>query len=489
MTSDAGSSALTDLDATQLSRVIHGREASCEDVMRAYLARWDRINPTLNALVNRRPAEALLAEARARDAELAAGRSRGWLHGIPLAIKDTSAAQGFPWTLGCRPLADQMPADDAFTVARIRAAGPVLSARTNVPEFGLGSHTFNDLFGATGNAWDPAVTAGGSSGGACSALASRMLPVADGSDFMGSLRNPAAWHNVFGLRPSIGLLPVGPAPEVWANQFATEGPLARTVQDLARLLATQAGRDARAPASYDDPALPTLADSLPSDAASLKGLRIGWWGNLQGHLATEDGVLQACEAALARFAAAGARVEPLTAGFDAEALWTECWLVLRQAGVSPRIGAVLAKPGAREQLKPEALWEYDQGRLLTYARYEAANRWRTRLLHRMLDHFRTVDLIALPAVQVWPFPIAQRWPQQIAGRTMDTYHRWMECTTYATLVGLPAISVPAGFHANGRWPMGLQLIGAPRSDAQLLTWVAAYAHTIDDWLGRRPALA
>lgn len=479
---------ITECDASALSEAIHAGSVSCVEVMRSYLERIDRLNPQLNAIVSLRPAQDLLAEAVQCDQEIATGHLRGWLHGIPHAIKDTSAAAGLPTTYGCRLLAGNTARSDSTMAARIKAAGAIVIGKTNVPEFGLGSHTFNELFGLTRNAWDPDVSAGGSSGGACAALAARLLPVADGSDFMGSLRNPAAWHNLFGLRPSQGLVPFGPGPEVWISQLGTEGPLARSVRDLTHLLATQAGHDARVPLSWSDPVLGNLAERLPTDASPLQGLRIGWWGDLNGHLATEPGVLTACESALARLARAGAHVEPLAPGFDPEALW-QTWLVWRQALTAPRVAAVLAQPGGREKLKPEALWEHDQAQGLGFATFERACQARTTFLHHLLSAFEHHDLIALPAAQCWPFPVEQRWPREVGGRAIDTYHRWMECTIYATLAGAPAISVPAGFHPNGRWPMGLQLMARPRHDALLLRWVAAYETLVGDWLAFRPQRA
>lgn len=476
---------ITSLNATGLSQAIHAKAVSCREVMQAYLQRWEALNPSLNAIVNLRPADQLLAEAQQRDEELAAGHSRGWLHGIPHAIKDTSATEGLPTTYGCRLLTGNTARTDGIMAARIKAAGAIVVGKTNVPEFGLGSHTFNEVFGLTRNAWDPTVSAGGSSGGACAALAARLLPLADGSDFMGSLRNPAAWHNVFGLRPSQGLVPFGPGPEVWISQLGTEGPLARSVRDLTRLLATQAGHDPRVPLSWSDPELDHLADQLPENDQALKGVRIAWWGDLQGHLATDPGVLAACETALARLTEAGAHVESVLPRFDPAAIW-DAWLVWRQALTAPRIAPVLALPGAREKLKPETLWEFDQARSLTFATFERASQVRSGFLNTMLKAFETHDLIALPAAQCWPFPAEQRWPRQINGRPMDTYHRWMECTIYATLAGAPAVSVPAGFHANGRWPMGLQLIARPRHDAKLLRWTAAYERLIPDWLANKP---
>ena len=477
-------STITDLDASALSQAIHARTLSCREVMTAYLARIHALNPRLNAIVNLAPDAALLAQADACDAELAQGRSRGWLHGIPQAIKDTGHALGFPSTVGCSLLKDVMPTQDSVMTARMKAAGCIVIGKTNMPELGLGSHTFNDLFGATPNAWDSSVTAGGSSGGAAVALAQRLLPVADGSDFMGSLRNPAAWNHIFGMRPSQGRVPFWPAADTWVAQLGTEGPMARTVADLARLLSTQAGQDPRTPLSI---AQGPQDFAVGDGTAALKGLRVGWLGDLQGYLPMEDGLLPVCEQALARMAGEGAVVEPTPLGFSTEALW-QAWLVWRRALVAPKVAALLKLPGAREQIKTEALWEHRQGMGLSFMDFMAASEVRTAFHTHLLGLFDRFDVLALPATQVWPFPIGERWPRQIAGRTMDTYHRWMEVTLYATFAGLPAISVPAGFHAHGRWPAGLQLVGPPQADGALLRAAAAYEASTGTLMQRRPPL-
>ena len=473
---------ITDWDASTLSEHIHARRVSCSEVMRAYLARIGRLNPSYNAIVNLAPEEHLLAQARQCDEELARGHSRGWLHGMPQAIKDTGNALGFPSTLGSRLLAENMPASDSVMVERMKAAGCIVIGKTNMPELGLGSHTFNELFGATLNAWDPTVSAGGSSGGAAVALAQRLLPVADGSDFMGSLRNPAGWNHLFGLRPSQGRVPYGPGPDVWVDQLGTEGPMARSVRDLARLLATQAGHDPRLPLSLAED---LRADTLAYTPDSLRGLRVGWLGDLGGHLAMENGILEVCEDALRTLQDAGAQVEPLALGMDPQMLW-ECWLVWRRALIGPKAAAVL--PRAREglTLKPEALWEYDNSLKLSYMDFMQASQQRTRFYQHLLGLFDRVDVLALPVAQVWPFAVQERWPQRIGDRPMDTYHRWMECTLYATLAGLPAISLPAGFHPSQPWPMGIQLMGQPRGDLALLQVAASYEALRGDWLARRP---
>lgn len=476
---------ITDLDAGSLSRAIHARELSCREVMTAYLARIHRINPRVNAIVNLASDYALLAQADACDAELTRGQSRGWLHGQPQAIKDTGQAIGFPTTFGCTLLKDAVATQDSVMTARMKAAGCIVIGKTNMPELGLGSHSFNDLFGTTCNAWDAEVSAGGSSGGAAVALAQRLLPVADGSDFMGSLRNPAAWNHIFGMRPSQGRVPYWPAADTWVAQLGTEGPMARTVADLARLLSTQAGFDARVPLSIAEG---PQVFAVPGGAAALdglRGLRVGWLGDLEAYLPMDASLLPVCEQALGRLAAEGAQVEPIALGFSTEALW-EAWLVWRRALVGPKVEALLSLPGARAQIKPEALWEHRQALGLHFMEFMAASEVRTAFYQHLLRLFKRFDVLALPATQVWPFAIDQRWPREIAGRTMDTYHRWMEVTLYATFAGLPAISVPAGFHPNGRWPAGLQLIGRPQGDGALLRVAAGCEAASGALLARRP---
>jgi amidase len=474
---------ITDLDAHALSHAIHAREMSCVEVMRAYLARIHRLNPRFNAIVNLAPDDALLAQARERDTELARGASRGFLHGMPQAIKDAASATGFPTTYGSVLLKDNVARSDSVMVERMKAAGCIVIGKTNMPEFGLGSNTYNNLFGITGNGWDPNLSAGGSSGGAAVCLAQRLLPVADGSDFMGSLRNPAAWNHVFGLRPSQGRVPMWPAGDVWIAQLGTEGPMARSVRDLATLLSIQAGHDARAPLSIAH----GPQDFAPRAPLSLRGMRIAWLGDLGGHLALEPGIAATCERALQAMADAGAIVEPRDGiGVDLERVW-QAWLEWRRMLVAPRVAAALALPGAsRDSIKPEALWEHDQAQALSATEFMRASETRTRLHAQMLSQLVRFDALALPVTQVWPFDLNQHWPHEIAGRAMDTYHRWMEGTLYATFAGLPAISVPAGFDASGRLPTGLQLIGRAQGDAALLALAAAYEALIPELLRRRP---
>jgi amidase len=474
---------LAAFSANELSRKIHSHAITCVEVMQAYLARIDLVNPTHNAIINLRDSEALLAEARAADVQLSAGQSKGWLHGIPFAIKDIAPVAGLPNTLGSPLLKNNVPAQDGLMASRIRAAGAVIIGKTNTPEFGLGSHSFNEVFGVTRNAFDPSKSAGGSSGGAAVALATSMLAVADGSDFMGSLRNPAAWNNIYGLRPSQGRVPMWPVADTWIAQLGTEGPMARNVTDLAMLLQTQAGFDVRSPLAIRGSSdfVSHLNDLSLRPKTDQRALRVGWLGNLNGYLPVEPGILEVCEKALTRMAAAGCEVKNINANFSPEKVW-QCWLVWRQALVASRIAPYVQTPSRRAQVKVEAQWEHDQGVSLIGAQLSDASVARTEFYHQILAHFENCDFIAMPCTQVWPFAAELRWPQTINGLHMDTYHRWMEVVIYATLAGLPALSIPAGFGtpagASRALPVGLQLIAGPQNDARLLQFARAYEREV-----------
>ncbi|MDB5894983.1 MAG: amidase [Rhodoferax sp.] len=477
------SNSMLDLDAHAISAALHAKQFSCRELMQATLARIDAVNPGVNAIVSLRAPEALLADADDCDAALARGASRGWMHGLPQAIKDLAPTAGLRTTLGSPLMRDFIPREDGLMVQRMKAAGCIVIGKTNTPEFGLGSHTFNEVFGVTRNAYDPARSAGGSSGGAAVALATRMLCVADGSDFMGSLRNPAGWNNVFGMRPSQGRVPQWPAQDVWTAQLGTEGPMARSVRDLALLLDTQAGPDPRLPLSLADGArfdgsAGTLGEFDPA------GVRVGWLGDLDGHLPMEPGILDLCGQALQRLEGVGCKVAPTALGTSPEAVW-QAWLVWRRALVAARIAPFLLQPRNRALIKPEALWEHDQAQQLTGQEFTRASAQRSSFYQQMLALFERYDVLALPVAQVWPFDASLRWPAQVAGREMDTYHRWMEVVIYATFAGLPCISVPAGFSEAGL-PMGLQLIGRPRGDWALLQLAHAYEQAAGEVLQRAP---
>jgi amidase len=363
---------------------------------------------------------------------------------------------------------------------RLRAAGAILIGKTNVPEFGLGSHSFNPVYGVTSNPYDGGVTAGGSSGGAAAALAARLVPVADGSDMMGSLRNPAAFCNVYGFRPSAGRVPSDPLGDAWLHMVATDGPMGRTVEDMARLLETLAVPD---PANPHGMAWEPFAAGLGQAPAAP---RIGWLGDWGGAYPMEAGILALCEEALAGMEAIGGRVTPLPPPFPAGRLW-DSWTTLRSWAVGAGKAAYHADPARRALLKPEALWEIERGLALSAMAVHAASVARTEWLVRLSGLFEQYDVLALPSAQVWPFPKGWRHPETIAGRTMDSYHRWMEVVVPVSLAGLPCVSVPVGFGPSGL-PMGLQLFGPRGVDRDVLRVAEAW-HRATDWPGRRPPAA
>lgn len=471
MTDAASQTSLTELSARALARGIAARAFSAREVVTAFLERIDRYNPIHNAVVSLRPRADLLAEAEAADAAVRRGDPLGALHGLPVAVKDLAATVGLRTTLGSPLFADWVPDADALHVARMRAAGALIIGKTNTPEYGLGSHTVNPVFGATRNAFDPSRSAGGSSGGAAVALARAMLPVADGSDFGGSLRNPAGWNAVFGFRPSQGRVPALSVPDAFLVQLATDGPMGRTVEDVATLLSVQAGWDPRAPGSLADPGF-RYEDRLdgPPPAA-----RVAWLGDLGGHLPVEDGILGVCETALARLAELGCTVAPVALpGVDFEALW-RAFVVLRQVAVGGRLMPAFADPARRALLNPQAVWECEGFLRLSARDVHEASAVRTAWYARALDLFAAFDVLALPTAQVWPFPVEWAWPRAVAGRAMDSYHRWMEVVVPATLLGCPTAAVPAGFGGPGGFlPMGLQLVGRPRDDLSVLQLAHAY---------------
>lgn len=456
------------LSATELSMRIHRRQHSCVEVMQAYLDQIDAFNPKVNAIVSLVERSDLLKAAAERDELMSEGCSLGWMHGLPIAVKDLVEAKGIPMTRGSPLFREFVPTQDAIVVERMKQAGAIVIGKTNVPEFGLGSQTYNPVFGTTLNAYDQTKTAGGSSGGAAAALALRMLPIADGSDMMGSLRNPAAYNAVVGFRPSFGRVPGGSASDVFYRQFSTEGPMGRSVADVAMLLSVQAGFDPRAPLSLGGNPK-KFKRSLRRDC---RGVRVGWLGDWNAYLPIEPEILTMCEAGLRTLEDAGCTVSHALPQFSPELLW-ECWLTLRQWSVAQSLGDLLKGKDAREQIKPEALWEIDRGLRLTVSELMRAMAVRTQWYAAVCALFERFDYLVLPSAQVFPFDAKTKWPTEVVHRTMDTYHRWMEVVIGPTLAGLPAISVPLGLGEAGL-PMGFQIIGPPRGDFGVLQMAHRY---------------
>jgi len=448
----AMSSNLNELGALELSQAIAQKQVSCVEVMQAYLQHIHRHNPVYNAIVGLVADDRLLEQAREADQALARGNYRGWMHGMPHAVKDLTPVAGLLYTSGSPLFADRIADTDGGFVSRLRNNGAIFIGKTNSPEFGLGSQTYNPVFGPTASACDPDLTAGGSSGGAASGLGTRMLPVADGSDMMGSLRNPAAFNNVIGYRPSADLMrDTRPA----TLPLSTSGPMGRNTADTIQLLQTMAPRQ--------------IAGQF--NALDLNGLQIGWLGNLDGYLAMESGILQLCDNSLRTVESAGATVNPVAPRFSMTDLW-ECWTTLRHSGRSS-YRRYYDDPQAKAALKPELIWEIEQSMLLTQDDVERANQIRENWNQELERMFGQFDFLAIPTAQVFPYSKHVAWPQYIGDRMMDTYHRWMEVVIPGSLGGLPIINVPVGFDANGR-PMGMQIMGRYGDDKRVLEFGLAY---------------
>ena len=442
--------------ATELAALVRRREVSARELLEAHLDRIDRVNPALNAIVTL-DAEGARVAADAADAALAAGEEVGPLHGLPVAHKDTHATGGMRTTWGSPLHADTVPARDELVVARLRAAGAVRVGKTNVPEFAAGSHTVNPVFGATHNPYRHGLSAGGSSGGAAAALAAGLVPLAEGSDMGGSLRNPAAFCNVVGLRPTPGRVPTWPAPMAWST-LSVQGPLGRTVADVALQLSAIAGADPRVPiALSDDPAV--FAAPLPD---SLAGLRVAWAPDLGGRVTVDPAVTAALAASVAAFEALGATVEEACPDLrDADEVFGTLRAWLFDASYSD-----LARRHP-DALKPAIRWNAEQGAKLTGSDLARAEQRHTALYGRVVAFFDRYDVLLAPTTQVLQFPVELEYPAEIAGVPQQNYLEWMRSCTLVSATGCPALSVPGGFTPDGL-PVGLQMIAAPRAERRLL---------------------
>jgi amidase len=449
----------TSSTAREMLAAIGRREISCAELMDLHLARISERNPELNAIVS-------LDEERARDGASEADRTpyeeRGPLHGLPWAFKDTHDVAGWLTTYGSPLLADNVPDRDELVVERIRRAGAVPIGKTNVPEFAAGSHTFNTVFGTTRNPVDPTRSAGGSSGGAACALASGMVPLAEGSDMGGSLRNPASFCGVYGLRPSRGRVPAWPSENQW-EALGTSGPMARNVDDLALLLSVLAGPDPRVPLALGDPG----ARFAPPIAGTLRGLRVAVSSDLGGLIEVDAEVAAVVEATAAGLAAAGARLEAAQPDL---ALGEDTFRTLRAWEFQAGFRDLLAEHP--DEFKPSLADNIRAGEGLGGADVARAYQQLTALGETARVFFEAYDVLLLPTSQVPPFPADQEYPADINGRPMATYLDWMRSAYLVTVTGCPAISVPAGRTSDGL-PVGVQLVTAHGADRFLLEVAAA----------------
>jgi amidase len=458
--------ALWDNDAITLAGMLRGREVSAREVIAAHIERIEAVDPAVNAVVTR-CFEQAMAKAAAADQALARGEAPGLLHGLPVAHKDLLDTAGVRTTYGSPLFAGHVPDRDDLLVSRMAGAGAISVGKTNTPEFGTGSHTVNRVFGATRNPYDLSRSAGGSSGGAAAALAARMVCLADGSDLGGSLRNPASFCNVVGLRPSPGRVPRWPVTDP-ADILGVQGPMARTVADTALLLAVLSGPDPRAALALDapPPALAAPADVTGVLAQNPPGLRVAWSADLG--LPVEPGVRAALAPARVVLADLGCEVRdaaPDLAGGD-EVFRT--WRALRFVTA---FGSLLRDhPG---DLGPNVTWNIERGQELTVADLSRATTLWAALAERVSAFFTDFDVLACPVSPVPPFDVGLDWVREIDGVPQESYLDWMRSAYLISVTGLPAISVPAGFTPAGL-PVGLQLVGRRRADWHLLTVAAAF---------------
>jgi amidase len=462
---------ILNLDAIGLSRAIERKEISCEELMVATLDQIELLNPRCNAIILLRDREELLHDARQADQV----ERKGWLHGIPIAVKDVSNAKGIPTTMGGSRLSKNFVPnfDDPF-VKNMKQAGAIIIGKTNAPENGLGSHTYNDRWGTTRNPFDLSKSAGGSSGGAGVAVATRMLVLADGTDMMGSLRNPAGWNAIYSHRPTAGLIRGAKASKKNPLPYptSTAGPMARTPADCAKLLETMSNGAFDASSVLDH-------GKIQND----ERVRIGWLGDWCGKLPMEDGVLELCESALGALAENGnVSLEYVREEiFPLEQLW-KSWNCIRFATVAALFCETFNMDillGENSHVKDELKWEIEQG--IQVSEEDLAEAKRISMLYAdALDKtFDTFDILALPSAQLFPFPQEWKWPKEVGGRSMDVYHRWMSVCVPVTFGGLPCSTIPAGFGDTGL-PIGLQLFGRRSEDTKTLRLAQVY-HKAVDW--------
>jgi len=463
------------LTAIELARHIRAKELSATEVMEAHLTQIERVNPQVNAIVTFLPEQAL-EQARAADEALSHGEDVGPLHGLPVAHKDLTPTKGIRTTFGSQALQDFVPEEDALIVERLKKAGAITIGKTNTPEFGAGSQTYNEVFGETLNPYDTARTCGGSSGGAAVALACGMIPIADGSDMGGSLRNPASFCNVVGLRPSPGRVPNWPG-YVWWYTYAVEGPMARTVEDAALMLSTIAGPDPRSPIAITEPG------SLFSQPLkrNFKGVRIAWSHDL-GMLPVDPQVTTVIEGKRHLFDGLGCRIDDCEPDFSGADEIFKAW----RAWYFELVLAELLET-QRDKLKDTVIWNIEEGMKLSGPQLGAIERRRTELYHRVREFMQTYEFLILPVSQVPPFPVSQRYIEEINGEKMGTYIDWMKSSYYITTVGFPAISVPCGFTADGL-PVGVQIVGRHQDDLGVLQLAYAFEQATELWKHKPPVV-
>lgn len=461
--------------ARQMAEALRTKQVSARELLDLHLHRIESMNPTVNALVSI-DADRARDAAEAADRRLTAGERLGPLHGLPFAVKDTHDVAGWRTTYGSPLMADHVPVRDELVVERVRAAGAVLLAKTNVPEFAAGSHTFNPVFGTTRNPYDTTRSAGGSSGGSAAALSTGMVPLADGSDFGGSLRNPASFCNVTGLRPTPGRVPKWPSPNPW-DTMSVQGPMARDVGDLALLLSTIAGSDPRSPIGLETPG----AEFAPALDGGIGGLRVAYSTDFGDAFEVDSRVAAITADAVGELGSAGAATTSAYPDLDGA---EETFRTLRAWLFHGQHADLLARNP--DGFKASLAQNIAEGEHLRGSDISRAFSTLGAIQERTRVFFESFDVLVMPVSQVPPFDAEYEYPTQINGRAQETYLDWMRSAYFITVTGCPAISVPFGFTDDGL-PVGVQIVAAQRQERQLLE----VAHAFEALTGagqRRPAL-
>jgi amidase len=466
--------------ATELVALIRKGELSAREVMAAHLAQIDAINPTVNAIITYLPEQALSAAADLDEAQ-ARGESMGPLHGLPIAHKDLEDTAGVRTTYGSPLFANHVPEKDALIVERLKRAGAISVGKTNVPEFGAGSQTFNPVFGATLNPYDLTKTCGGSSGGAAVALACGMLPLADGSDMGGSLRNPASYCNVVGMRTSPGRVPVWPTMAAW-SPLSVAGPMARTVEDAALMLSAIAGPDPRSPISIEQSG-ELFRQPLSRD---FRGVRLAWCPDLGGAFPVDPRVTAVLESQRETFTDLGCLVDDAAPDLRKA---DECFKTWRAWQFELGRGELVERH--RDQVKDTVIWNVEEGQRLSGPDLGRAEKMRTALYHRLREFMEVYEFLILVVSQVPPFDVTQEYVTEIdegiARIAMPSYIDWMKSCYYISVVGHPAISVPCGFTPEGL-PVGVQIVGRHRDDWGVLQLASAFQQATEVWKRRPPVV-
>ena len=458
---------LETLSANEIVSSIYRKEITPEEVVSYYLDRINTFNPILNAIVSLKKEDMILEEARSLTQTET--NQDMLLFGLPLAIKDLFDVKGLPTTYGLPFYKSNIAKKNSILVDRLIKHGALIIGKTNIPELAIGSHTSNKLFGVTANAYDQSKTAGGSSGGAATAVAASLVPFADGSDMMGSCRNPAAYANLYGYRPTPGLIPEDRNMKIDEKfpLLSTPGCIARTPSDLALLLDAISGIHSSDPYSFDPPS--SFRKSHISDD-EFSNIKVGWLGDLNKQYTFEDGILDMCENFLKKLDEDFLSVNQDRSIINTSDLW-HSWTTLR----AKNNYLYLKEANLQEHLDLGfgAQWELEKSKEIKTEDLIVAFSQRDECKKTADVLFSKYDFLAMPSAQVFPFEKEKDYPIKISDKKMDSYHRWMEVVTFSSLLGLPSISIPVGFSKFGL-PMGMQIIGKKGNDINVVAFAKKY---------------